>query len=191
MGEEGGDMEQGACSSDEDCPPSDPVCSEFGFCQCESYNPGDAECWQGSQEKGNREAGSGNQAEDQERGGGEAEKEGIEEADADADTDVDVDVDVGEQGFCSSDADCPASDPVCSEYGFCQCESYQPGDSGCWQGSEGGGGEVGKAGGAQGGFGGGGQGGQAGGAQGGCTSDADCPSSDPVCSEFGFCQCAA
>ena len=29
--------EQGACSSDADCPPSDPVCSEFGFCQCESY----------------------------------------------------------------------------------------------------------------------------------------------------------
>jgi hypothetical protein len=35
----------GACSSNNDCPPTDPVCSEFGFCQCECYKPGDMECW--------------------------------------------------------------------------------------------------------------------------------------------------
>merc|ERR1719150_792184 len=56
--------EQGACSSDADCPASDPVCSEFGFCQCESYQPGDDECWQGSKNKGKAETG----ADDQETG---------------------------------------------------------------------------------------------------------------------------
>ena len=33
---------------------------------------------------------------------------------------------------CNSDTDCPATDPVCSEYGFCQCSCYQPGDQECW-----------------------------------------------------------
>ena len=57
--DEGQDMELGSCSSDADCPPSDPVCSEFGFCQCEGYKPGDAECWQGSQIEGNSGTGTG------------------------------------------------------------------------------------------------------------------------------------
>merc|ERR1712223_2346702 len=43
-GGEAGD-ELGACGSDADCPATDPVCSEFGFCQCECYKPGDPECW--------------------------------------------------------------------------------------------------------------------------------------------------
>ena len=70
------------------------------------------------------------------------------------------------RGWCASDVDCPATDPVCSEWGFCQCASYQPGGADCW---------------GQGGGGGGG---------GACGSDADCPATDPVCSEWGFCQCA-
>merc|ERR1719305_1268007 len=41
----GGGGEEGSCSSDSDCPPSDPTCSEYGFCQCECYQPGDEECW--------------------------------------------------------------------------------------------------------------------------------------------------
>merc|ERR1711962_1674373 len=37
--------QQGRCYSNRDCPPSDPVCSEYGYCQCASYRPGDAACW--------------------------------------------------------------------------------------------------------------------------------------------------
>ena len=46
-----------------------------------------------------------------------------------------------------------------SRWGFCQCASYQPGGSDCWGGG--------------------------GGSQhdGKCGSDADCPPTDPTCSE--------
>ena len=37
------------------------------------------------------------------------------------------------QGACSSNADCPAGTPVCSEYGYCQCAAYVPGGPECWQ----------------------------------------------------------
>ena len=33
---------------------------------------------------------------------------------------------------CSSNADCPQDNPVCSEWGHCQCASYQPGGTSCW-----------------------------------------------------------
>jgi len=36
-------------------------------------------------------------------------------------------------GACSSNADCPAGTPVCSEYGYCQCAQYVPGGPECWQ----------------------------------------------------------
>ena len=37
-----------------------------------------------------------------------------------------------EEGVCSSDADCSSENPICSEFGFCQCPSYKPGGEGCW-----------------------------------------------------------
>ena len=37
-----------------------------------------------------------------------------------------------EEGLCSSDADCSSENPICSEFGHCQCPSYQPGGKGCW-----------------------------------------------------------
>jgi len=37
------------------------------------------------------------------------------------------------QGACSSNADCPAGTPTCSEYGYCQCAAYVPGGPECWQ----------------------------------------------------------
>merc|ERR1711962_1859891 len=40
----------------------------------------------------------------------------------------------GKQGSCCSGADCPAEAPVCSEYGFCQCSSYQVGGPACGPG---------------------------------------------------------
>jgi len=43
-----------------------------------------------------------------------------------------------DQGSCCSNRDCPSSDPVCSENGYCQCKDYKPGGSGC-KGSGGGG----------------------------------------------------
>ena len=33
---------------------------------------------------------------------------------------------------CSSNADCPQDNPVCSEWGHCQCASYQSGGTACW-----------------------------------------------------------
>ena len=48
---------------------------------------------------------------------------------------------VAEEGKCSSDSDCPPSDPVCSEYNFCQCQSYQPGGQACHGQGGGGGGD--------------------------------------------------
>jgi len=44
-----------------------------------------------------------------------------------------------QDGRCSSGRDCPRSDPVCSEWGYCQCASYKPGDPACY-GQGGGGG---------------------------------------------------
>merc|ERR1711962_1218158 len=81
----------------------------------------------------------------------------------------------GKQGSCCSGADCPAEAPVCSEYGFCQCGSYQVGGPACGPG-----------------VGGGGVGGGCGSNdRGSCCSSADCPYVAPVCSEHGYCQCAS
>jgi len=38
----------------------------------------------------------------------------------------------GSTGNCSSNDNCPADTPVCSEYGYCQCASYTPGSPDCW-----------------------------------------------------------
>ena len=35
----------GSCKSDQDCPASHPICSEWYFCQCPSYKPGGVGCW--------------------------------------------------------------------------------------------------------------------------------------------------
>merc|ERR1719206_15793 len=80
----------------------------------------------------------------------------------------------GGQGSCSSNYDCPQDNPVCSEHGYCQCASYRRGGADCWR---------------QGGGGGGGGGG--GSTQPTCSTNSQCPSSTPVCSEYGFCQCAS
>merc|ERR1712238_245864 len=96
--------------ADADCPATDPVCSEFGFCQCECYKPGDKECWS----KGEEVCGAGD---------GNNEK---------AETQDDTSKGGNEKGDCNADADCPATDPICSEFGFCQCECYKPGDEECW-----------------------------------------------------------
>jgi len=41
----GGGGHTGNCSSNDDCPPNTPVCSEYGYCQCASYTPGSPDCW--------------------------------------------------------------------------------------------------------------------------------------------------
>ena len=40
---------EGACcaGSNEGCPPEAPICSEYGYCQCASYQPGGPECGPG------------------------------------------------------------------------------------------------------------------------------------------------
>merc|ERR1712130_524023 len=34
-----------ACLSNVDCDTENPVCSEFGLCECTCYRPGDPQCW--------------------------------------------------------------------------------------------------------------------------------------------------
>merc|ERR1719239_2131211 len=46
----------------------------------------------------------------------------------------------GAQGSCCSSQDCPHEAPVCSEWGYCQCSSYQPGGPECGPGFGSGGG---------------------------------------------------
>ena len=54
--EEGGQENQGICGvgqgsccagSNDGCPPEAPICSEYGYCQCSSYQPGGPECGPG------------------------------------------------------------------------------------------------------------------------------------------------
>ena len=68
-------------------------------------------------------------------------------------------------GTCSSNADCPPANPVCSEWKHCQCTDYQPGGAACWDLTAPGQ-EVAR-----------------------CSSNADCSSESPICSEWGYCQC--
>merc|ERR1712227_414449 len=58
----------GACcaGSNDGCPPEAPICSEYGYCQCTSYKPGDPECGPGfgdsaSNNKGGDTQGNGGQ----------------------------------------------------------------------------------------------------------------------------------
>ncbi len=39
------------------------------------------------------------------------------------------------KGQCSSGTVCPHVNPVCSEYGYCQCASYRPGSKACQGGA--------------------------------------------------------
>jgi len=95
----------GACcaGSNDGCPPEAPVCSEYGYCQCSSYQPGGPECGPGFAEEGGQE------------------NQGI--------------CGVGQGSCCAGSNDgCPPEAPICSEYGYCQCSSYQPGGSACGAG---------------------------------------------------------
>ena len=100
----------GACcaGSNDGCPLEAPICSEWGYCQCASYQPGGPECGPGfdsnqvenvMDEKEGRICGKG-------------------------------------QGACcaGSNDGCPLEAPVCSEWGYCQCASYQPGGPECGPG---------------------------------------------------------
>merc|ERR1719450_852080 len=55
----------------------------------------------------------------------------------------------GAQGSCCSSQDCPYEAPVCSEWGYCQCSSYQPGGPECGPGFGSVGGGQGQNGGGQ------------------------------------------
>ena len=88
----------GRCTSDADCLPLNPVCSEYHYCQCKTYKRGDPACW-------SREGRLGSA--------------GFKAA----------------AGQCTSDAECRSRDPrnpICSEYHYCQCPSYKPGEKACW-----------------------------------------------------------
>merc|ERR1712147_288713 len=95
---------QGACcaGSNDGCPPEAPVCSEYGYCQCATYKPGDpasSNMGREAQSNGDQICGEG-------------------------------------QGACcaGSEDGCLPEAPVCSEYGYCQCASYKPGDPECGPG---------------------------------------------------------
>ena len=170
---------QGACcaGSNEGCPPEAPVCSEYGYCQCAEYQPGGPECGPGFDDK--------DVAPRQDNGNG-----GI--------------CGTGQGACCAGSNDgCPSEAPVCSEWGYCQCASYKPGDPECGPGFDdvpensqatendglgfGDSASNNKGGDTQ------GNGGQVcGEGQGACCAGSNdgCPSEAPVCSEFGYCQCA-
>ena len=100
---------QGACcaGSNDGCPAEAPICSEWGYCQCASYKPGDPECGPGFDNV---------KMETSEGGGG-----GI--------------CGTGQGACCAGSNDgCPEEAPVCSEWGYCQCASYKPGDPECGPG---------------------------------------------------------
>merc|ERR1712227_14635 len=103
----------GACcaGSNDGCPPEAPICSEYGYCQCTSYKPGDPECGPGF-----GDSASNNRGEETQGNGGQICGEG--------------------QGACcaGSNDGCPPEAPVCSEWGYCQCAEYQPGDPECGPG---------------------------------------------------------
>ena len=136
---------RGWCASDVDCPSTDPVCSEWGFCQCASYKPGGAACW-GRGGDGdaptplppplqvttrpiyNAPTAPGHTGEpnqDDQHGSSQepptptASLSGLYDAPPLA------------VGRCASNEDCPTGHPICSEWGYCQCASYQPGGPDC------------------------------------------------------------
>ena len=193
----------GACcaGSNKDCLPEAPICSEWGYCQCETYQPGGPECGPGfddlpEQNKervnnacGNPECypefdemidynltpivGADNNLDSSN------DREGMNMPSPDSDNQI-----CGEgQGSCcaGSNDGCPSEAPVCSEYGYCQCASYKPGDAECGPG-----------------FGDSTLNNQltetqvCGEGQGACCAGSNdgCPPGAPVCSEWGYCQCA-
>merc|ERR1712126_702775 len=102
----------GACcaGSNDGCPPEAPVCSEYGYCQCSSYQPGGPACGPGFDDEPPI-ASVGGQA-----NGGQV-------------------CGTGQGACCAGSNDgCPPEAPVCSEYGYCQCSSYQPGGPECGPG---------------------------------------------------------
>ena len=101
---------EGACctGSNDDCPPEAPICSEYGYCQCSSYKPGGPECGPSFDQQNSIDGSLLN--EEQNCGAG--------------------------QGACcvGSNDGCPPEAPICSEYGYCQCSTYQPGGPPCGPG---------------------------------------------------------
>jgi len=115
---------EGSCcaGSNDGCPSDAPVCSEYGYCQCETYQEGGAECGPGF------------------GGGGAPDPWPMDDAVGDASNNEGGDICGMGQGSCcaGSNDGCPAEAPVCSEYGYCQCASYQPGGPECGPGFAGG-----------------------------------------------------
>merc|ERR1711970_951817 len=91
------------------------------------------------------------------------------------------------QGACcaGSNDGCPPEAPVCSEHGYCQCAAYQPGGAECGPGWGASGAQLPDT----------ESGGEAvcGTGKGACCigSNTGCPPDAPVCSEYGYCQCAS
>ena len=159
----------GSCKSDQDCPASHPICSEWYFCQCPSYKPGGVGCWDpeavGSegyptpppppaptapatppaqgypsrpptsttspaplQQKNEDHYGSPLQISQH----GYHPAEPVQGYPIPPPPSPQAAAPAMKEGVCSSDADCSSESPICSEFGFCQCPSYQPGGEGCW-----------------------------------------------------------
>ena len=164
---------RGWCASDVDCPSTDPVCSEWGFCQCASYKPGGAACWgrggdgdalvplppplqlttrpiynappaPGHTEEPNQDNQHGSS---QEPPTPTASLSGL--YDAPPLAGAPAPGAPWNLGACSSAADCPPASPMCSEWGYCQSRARR------------------------------------------CASNEDCATSHPICSEWGYCQCAS
>ena len=185
---------QGSCcaGTNDGCPSEAPVCSEYGYCQCASYKPGDPECGPGfddlpqisqATENDDKSTPGANTV-----GDGNAANKIYPRMKSSSPNDPKVELNTGQicgqgPGACCSGSNdgCPSEAPVCSEYGYCQCASYKPGDAECGPGFEDSTlnnqltetqvcGEG----------------------QGACCAGSNdgCPPGAPVCSEWGYCQCA-
>merc|ERR1711868_251439 len=106
---------QGACCawSNDDCPQEAPICSEYGYCQCSSYQPGGPECGPGFGYANGGQGQEGGQVSRGQTNGGQV-------------------CGMGHGACCAGSNDgCPPEAPICSEYGYCQCSSYKPGGPEC------------------------------------------------------------
>ena len=129
---------QGACcaGSNDGCPPEAPVCSEWGYCQCASYQPGGPECGPGFDYL----AGSGQDSQDYSQdvdiiNDNEITNENQEPNENKVEQKDGQICGTGQGACCAGSNDgCPLEAPVCSEWGYCQCASYQPGGPECGPG---------------------------------------------------------
>ena len=149
----------GACcaGSNDGCPPEAPICSEYGYCQCSSYQPGGPECGPGFDGRNVIQEGN-DEGQEYSNTNPESDNNQLYEDDENNNDEI-LDYDDTEQitrrsipggeenedggqvcgtgqGACcaGSNDGCPPEAPICSEYGYCQCSSYQSGGSACGPG---------------------------------------------------------